>query len=33
MVQSDRPRIKPGFDSWVSLEKGNYDYLTRADLD
>lgn len=27
------PPVKPGFDRWVSCEKGNYDYLTGADLD
>ena len=27
------PQNKPGFENWVSLEKGNYDYLTGADLD
>jgi alpha-amylase len=31
--QNYHPPVKPGFDQWVSLEKGNYDYLTGADLD
>ncbi|MBD2473076.1 alpha-amylase [Nostoc sp. FACHB-145] len=28
-----RPQQKQGFESWVSLEKGNYDYLTGCDFD
>lgn len=31
--QNYHPPVKPGFDHWVSHEKGNYDYLTGADLD
>jgi alpha-amylase len=31
--QHYEPQVKPGFDRWVSLEKGNYDYLTGCDLD
>jgi alpha-amylase len=31
--QNYHPPVKPGFDHWVSREKGNYDYLTGADLD
>ena len=27
------PQVKPGFESWVDHEKGNFDYLTGADLD
>jgi alpha-amylase len=27
------PQRKPGFAEWVSLEKGNYDFLTGADVD
>ena len=31
--QNYHPQVKPGFESWVSKEKGNFDYLTGADLD
>jgi alpha-amylase len=31
--QNYQPQVKPGFEDFVSREKGNFDYLTGADLD